>query len=154
MSDTPELDQVIDARRRLSAYAGFPRTYWVLYGFALVLMAGIPIWLSFLPGQSSNVQWVLLAICLASAAYSVIQRRRSGVQLPRRIGAYPSAQRPRYAVLAVTLASIFIIYALVGNGHRTVALIVLIPVAVAIFAGQMWTRAKMRDDIAAGRVAL
>ena len=33
-------------------------------------------------------------------------------------------------------------------------MIVLIPVAALIFAGQIWTRAKMRDDIAAGRVAL
>ncbi|MBW0102646.1 hypothetical protein [Pseudonocardia sp. KRD291] len=154
MSDTPELDQVVDARRKLSAYAGFPRTYWVLYGVALVLMAGLPIWSSFLPGQAFNLQWVLLAICLAAAAYSVLQRRRSGVHLPRQISAYPSAQRPRYTVLAVTLASVFIIYALVGNGHRTVALIVLIPVAAVIFAGQLWTRARMRDDIAAGRVAL
>lgn len=153
MADSPELDQVLDVRRRLSAYAGFPRTYWVLYGVALVLMAGLPIWLSFLPDRLPYVQWMLLAICLAAAAYSVIQRRRTGVQLPRRISAYPSARRLRYAVLAVTVAGICVIYALVDNGHRMIALIVLIPVAALIFAGQVWTRAKMRDDIAAGRVA-
>lgn len=49
---------------------------WSSSGIALILMAGIPIWLSFLPDQIFNVQWVLLAmICLASVAYSVIQRR-------------------------------------------------------------------------------
>lgn len=152
MPDTPELDQVADARRRLSSYAGFPRTYWVLYGVALVLMAGLPIWLSFLPALVPGIQWVLLAICLASAAYAVIRRRQTGVRLPGRISSYPGAQVPRYAVLAVTLAGIGVIYALVGSGHRTVALIVLIPVAALVFAGQVWTRARMRADIAAGRV--
>ncbi|OZM75091.1 hypothetical protein CFN78_02645 [Amycolatopsis antarctica] len=154
MSDTPELDQVVDARRKLSTYAELSRTYWAVHGVALVLIAGIPIWLSFLPGQSTNLQWVLLAVCLVSAAYSVIQRQRSGVALPRRIGAYPSARKVRFAVLAVTLASVGGIYALVENGHRVAASVILVPVAAFILVGQIWTRARMRDDIAAGRIAL
>lgn len=153
MADRPDLDQVVEARRKLSAYAGFPRTYWALHGIALVLIAGLPIWISFLPGQRSYAEWVLLAVALASAAYSVIRRRRSGVALPRRIDAYPSARRPRFTVLALTAASVCALYALVENDHRVVAMIVLIPVVAFIFVGQIWTRAKMRDDIAAGRIA-
>ncbi|MEV7548700.1 hypothetical protein AB0N89_03650 [Amycolatopsis sp. NPDC089917] len=152
MSDTPELDQVADARRKLAAYAGFSRTYWTLYGIALVLMAGIPIWMSFLPETAAGLQWVLLAIGLASAAYSIGRRRRTGVQLPRRISAYPSARRVWLVVLAITIASVAGIYALVGSGQRVIALLILIPVAAVIFAGQVLTRAKMRDDIVAGRV--
>lgn len=154
MSDTPELEQVADARRKLATYAEFSRTYWALYGVALVLMAGIPIWVSFLPESVSGVQWVLLAVGLASAAYSLVRRQRTGVQLPRRISAYPSARRVWFVVLATTLASIAGLYALVGNGQRVIAAVVLIPVAAIIFAGQFLTRAKMRDDIAAGRVAV
>lgn len=154
MSDTPELEQVVAARRKLSTYAEFSRTYWVLYGVALVLIAGIPIWLSFLPGLRPSIQWVLLAVAVAAAAYSMIQRRRSGVQLPRRIGAYPSARWVRFAVLAVTVASVGGIYLLVDNGHLVAAVVALVPVAAIILVGQIWTRARMRDDIAAGRVAL
>lgn len=153
MSDTPELDQVAEARRKLASYAEFSRTYWALYGIALVLIAGIPIWVSFLPESAGGVQWVLLAIGLGSAAYSLVQRRRTGVQLPRRIGAYPSARKVWLVVIAVTLASVAGIYALVGNGQRVIAAVILIPVAAVIFAGQVLTRARMRDDIAAGRVA-
>ena len=154
MSDTPELDQVVDARRKLSTYAEFSRTYWVLFGVALVLIAGIPIWTSFLPGLQSSIQWVLLAVAVAAAAYSMIQRRRSGVQLPRRIGAYPSARKVRFAVLAVTVASIGGIHLLVNNGQRVAAFVALVPVAAIILVGQIWTRARMRADIAAGRVTL
>lgn len=153
MSGPPELDQVAEARRKLAAYAGFPRTYWALYGCALVLMAGLPIWLSYLPGAVPGVQWVLVAIAVMAAAHSVLQRRRSGVQLPRRSTAYPSAWRLRYAILAVSVAGLFLIHVLVAGGHRTAALVVLLPVAAVIFAGQLRIRAKMRDDIAAGRLA-
>jgi hypothetical protein len=152
MPDTPELDQVLDARRKLATYAELPRTYWALYGVALVLIAGIPIWMSFLPGWRSGVQWVLLAVALAAATYSAVQRRRTGVHLPRRISAYPTARRVRIAVLALTLASVGGIYALVANGQRVAALVVLVPVAALILIGQVRTRARMRDDIAAGRV--
>lgn len=153
MSDTPELDQVADARRKLATYAGFSRTYWALCAVAFVLMAGIPIWMSFLPWSSSGIQWVLLAVGLASAAYSVIRRRRSGVALPRRIGAYPGARPVWVAVLALTVVSFGGIYVLVDNGHRVAALVILLPVAALILAGHIRIRAKMRDDIAAGRVA-
>ncbi|MBP2365592.1 hypothetical protein [Pseudonocardia parietis] len=153
MSDTPEFDQVVDARRKLSTYAEFSRTYWVLHGVGLVLLAGIPIWVSFLPGLRPSIQWVLVAVAVAAAAYSMLQRRRSGVQLPR-IGAYPSARKVWFAVLAVTIAGVVGINLLVENGHRVAALLALIPVAAAVFVGQVRTRARMRDDIAAGRVAL
>lgn len=154
MSDTPELDQVADARRKLSTYAEFSPTYWALSGVALVMIAGIPIWTSFLPVLQSGIQWVLVAVAVAAAAHSMIQRRRSGVQLPRRIGAYPSARKVRFAVLAVTIASLGGIYLLVDNGHRLAAFVALVPAAAVILVGQIWTRARMRDDIAAGRVAL
>lgn len=152
MPDTPELDQVSDARRKLATYAELPPTYWALYGVALVLIAGIPIWMSFLPEWRSGVQWALLAVALAAAAYSLVQRRRTGVRLPRRISAYPTARKVWVAVLALTLASIGGLYALVANGQRVVALVVLVPVAALILVGQVRTRARMRDDIAAGRV--
>lgn len=153
MPDTPELHQVADARRALSAHAGFPRTYWALYGVALVLMAGIPIWLSLVPSGVPYVSWLLLAIGLAAAADSVLRRRRTGIQLPRRIGAYPSARLTWLAVMALSVAGLVGIYALVGAGQRTAALVVLAAVAVMTFLGQIRVRARMRDDIAAGRVA-
>ncbi|BBF99196.1 MULTISPECIES: hypothetical protein [Pseudonocardia] len=152
MNDTPELDQVAEARRKLSVHAELPRTYWVLYGIALVLMAGIPIWASYLPGGLPDIQWALLAVTLAAAAYAVISRRRSGVYLPRRISAYPGARRLWVAVLAVSAAGIAGIYLLVGNGLRPAALVLLAVVAVVVFLGQVRIRARMRDDIAAGRV--
>ena len=153
MSGSPELDQVLEARRKLAAHAGFSRTYWVLQGCVLVLLAGLPIWLSYLPGAAPGAQWVLVAIAVAAAAHSVLRRRRSGVQLPRRSTAYPSAWRLRYAMLAVSVAGLGLIHVLVVGGHRTAALVVLLPVAAVIFAGQLRIRAKMRDDIAAGRIA-
>ncbi|SFO31072.1 hypothetical protein SAMN05216207_104330 [Pseudonocardia ammonioxydans] len=153
MPGSPELDQVREARRKLAAYAGFSRTYWVVHGCALVLLAGLPIWLSYLPGAAPGVQWVLVAIAAVATAHSVIQRRRTGVQLPRRIGAYPSARWLWYAVLVISLAGLGLIHVLVAGGQRTAALLVLLPVAAAIFAGQHRIRAKMRDDIAAGRIA-
>lgn len=153
MSDTPELDRVADARRALSAHAGFPRTYWALYGVALVLMAGIPIWVSLLPAGAPYVSWVLLAVAVASALYSVLRRRRTGVQLPRRIGAYPSARLTWLAVLALSAAGLLGIYALVGAGQRGAAFVALAAVAVVTFLGQIRVRTLMRADIAAGRVA-
>lgn len=153
MPDTPELDQVTEARRALSAHAGFPRTYWALYGVALVLMAGIPIWPSLLPAGAPYVSWVLVAIGLAAAADSVLRRRRTGVQLPRRIGAYPGARLTWLAVMAVSVAGLLGIYALVGAGQLGAALVVLAVVAVVTFLGQVRVRDRMRADIAAGRVA-
>ena len=152
MSGTPELDQVAEARRRLSVHAELPRTYWALYGIALVLIAGIPIWASYLPGGLPGVQWALLVVALAAAAHAVIGRRRSGVHLPRRIGAYPGARRLWLAVLVATVAGLVGIQLLVANGLRPAALVLLVVVAVAVFLGQVRIRARMRDDIAAGRV--
>ncbi|MEQ3554152.1 hypothetical protein WIS52_27105 [Pseudonocardia nematodicida] len=152
MSDTPELARVAAARRALSEHAGFPTSYWVVTGAALVLMAGIPIWASFLPGGLPGVQWALLGVAAAAAAWAVLRRRRSGVALPRSVRAYPGARRVRPLVFLVTLAGLASIHLLVGNGQRVVALVVLVPVAVLIVLGNMWVRARMRDDIAAGRV--
>lgn len=154
MADTPELDQVAEARRKLATHASMPKAYWAVYTVAVVLIAGIPLWLSFLPAvDGSYVQWVLVAVALAAAAYAVFQRRRSGVYLPRRTSAYPSARLPHIIVLIVTAVGVFGIYALVSNGHPALALAALIPVAVASLIGNLRIRAAMRRDIENGRVS-
>lgn len=153
MSDTPELDQVAEARRRLAAHAGFPRAYWVVYGIALVLFAGIPVWMSYLPSDDwTYVSWVAAVVGVGSAVYSVVRRRRSGVYLPRRISSYPKAYRIWLAGIVLTAAGFFGIYQLVGHGHRDIALYVLAPLAVVVFIAQVATRSAMRADIEAGRV--
>ncbi|MEU5845277.1 hypothetical protein [Saccharopolyspora shandongensis] len=153
MSGTPELDQVADARRRLAAHAQFPVTFWVLYGVALVLLAGVPIWMTWLsPADGPYVSWVIAALGIASAAYSWNRRRRSGVYLVKRISAYPSARLIWLAGIAVTLVGFFGIYALVDHGQRGIAFLVLPAVALAVFVTQVKTRSAMCRDIEAGQV--
>ncbi|ALE72492.1 hypothetical protein AD006_11680 [Pseudonocardia sp. EC080610-09] len=152
MSDTPELDQVADARRRIAAHAGFPVAYWVLLGVALVFIAGLPIWSNLLNLDPAYTSWALAAIGITSAVYSVLRRRRSGVHLPKRIGAYPSA-RPSWMIgLAIALAGFIVINLLVREEQQTIALLVLPVVAVGVFVAQVRTRSAMRRDIEAGRV--
>ncbi len=154
MADTPELDQVAEARRRLATHAAMPPTYWAVQTIAVVLIAGIPLWLSFLPAvDGSYVQWVLLAVAAAAAAYAGFQRRRSGVYLPRRISAYPSARLAHIAVLIVMAAGVVGVYALVSNGHPVLAFVTLIAVAAASLIGHLRIRAAMRRDIEDGRVS-
>jgi hypothetical protein len=153
MSGTPELDQVAAARRRLAAHAQFSRSYWVVYGFVLVLFAGMPVWLSYLPPDGwMYLQWAAAVVAVGSAAYAVIRRRRSGVYLPRRISAYPKAYKVWLAGLVITVGGFFVIHQLVEHSHRDIALYVLAPVAVAVFIAQVATRSAMRADIEAGRV--
>ncbi|ANY06649.1 hypothetical protein [Pseudonocardia sp. HH130630-07] len=154
MNDKPTLQQAVEARRELATHVELPRTYWALYAVALVAMAGIPIWTSFLPLDTGYISWGLVAVVLAATAYSVITRYRSGVHLPRHIGAYPSARRIHLAVLAIALGGFCGMYTLVANGHRTIALIALVPLVVFVLAGQYRIRTLMRDDVASGRVAL
>ncbi|OZM82684.1 hypothetical protein [Pseudonocardia sp. MH-G8] len=153
MSGTPELDQVAAARRRLAAHAQFPRSYWVVYGVVLVLFAGVPVWLSYLPsGNWMYLQWAVAAVGIGSAVYSMVRRRRSGVYLPRRISAYPKAYKIWLAGLVITVGGFFGIQQLVQHSHRDIALYMLVPVAVAVFIAQVATRSAMRADIEAGRV--
>jgi hypothetical protein len=155
MSDKPELDQVADARRRIAEHAQFPTAYWAVYGVVLVLFAGVPIWLSFAPiGDSYWFTYVIAAIGIGSAVWQTIRRRRSGVYLPKRVGAYPTAYRYRRLAFVLTAVGFLGIWLLVHLDQRTVALIVLVPVAVAIFLAQLKTRSAMQADIEAGRVAL
>jgi len=152
-ADTPALDQVADARRRLAAHARFPVAYWVLFGVFLVLVAGLPIWTSWSDiGNGALITWALAVAAIASVGYSWVRRQRSGVQLRRRITAYPSARPIWLAGLAVTAAGFFGIDALVHTGQRGIAFVVLPVVAVAVFASQVMTRSAMRRDIEAGRV--
>jgi hypothetical protein len=154
MSDTPELDQVAEARRRLAAHAGFPRAYWVVYGIVLVLCAGMPIWMSYLPSDDwMYLSWAVAVVGVASAVYSVVRRRRSGVYLSRRIRSYPKAYRIWLAGIVLTAGGFFGIYQLVEHSHRDIALYLLAPVAVVVFLVQAATRSAMRADIEAGRVA-
>lgn len=153
MDGTPELDQVHAARRTLAAHAGFPRAYWVVYGLVLVLFAGMPVWMSYLPtGDWTYLSWAIAAIGVASAVYTVARRRRSGVYLPRRIGSYPTASKFWLVGIVVTVVGFFGLAALVDHGHRVAALYVLAPVVVAVFVLQVATRSAMRADIEAGRV--
>ena len=151
MSGTPELDQVAEARRKIAAHAGFPRSYWAVYGLVLVLCAGLPIWVSHLPSTDwAYLSWALAALGIASAVYSVVRRRRSGVYLPRRISSYPTARRIWIAGILVTACGFLGIHQLVEHAHRDVALYLLVPVAVVVFAVQVATRRAMRADIEAG----
>ncbi|GAB3572295.1 hypothetical protein GCM10027445_29320 [Amycolatopsis endophytica] len=151
MSDTPELDQVADARRRLAVHAQFPVAYWVFFGVGLVVLAGLPIWTTWL-GDSPYVPWALAALAIASAVYSCSRRRRSGVHLRKRISAYPSAWPIWLTSVSVATVGFFGIYALVHAGQRGIALAVLPLVAIAVFVSEVKTRSAMRRDIEAGRV--
>ncbi|MEU6131820.1 hypothetical protein ABZ805_21815 [Saccharopolyspora sp. NPDC047091] len=148
-----QLDQVADARRRLAGHAGFPTAYWVIFGVALVAMAGLPIWMDLLGADyNAYVSWGLAAIALGSAAFSVARRRRSGVYLPKRIGSYPGARPIWLAALAITVVGFGVIAALVRFEQQGIALLVLPVVAIAVFVAQVKTRAAMRRDIEEGRV--
>jgi hypothetical protein len=152
MTEVPALDQVADARRKLAAHAGFPVAYWVALAAAIVLMAGLPIWMSLFPDGITWLQWGLAAIALGSAAYTVLRRRSSGVHLPRRVTSYPGARMVWAGVLTFTVAGYFGVKALVDSGNRGVALAVLLPFAAVVLVGQMSVRKAMRRDIEAGRV--
>lgn len=152
MSDTPELDQVADARRRIAEHAHFPVAYWVLIGVVVVLATGLPIWISLLPTGRPYIQWGLAAIVLASAVYSWVRRRRSGVHLPKRVGSYPSAQPFWLAGIAVAFAGFFVINFMVAREQLGGALLVLPVVALALFGIQFKLRSAMARDIEEGRV--
>ncbi|RRO20553.1 hypothetical protein EIL87_01305 [Saccharopolyspora rhizosphaerae] len=153
MSGTPELDQVAHARRQLAAHSQFPAAYWVLFGIGMVLVAGLPIWISWLNATgASAVTWVIAAVGIASSFYSFGRRRRSGVSLPKRIGSYPGAWPWWLASVAVTLGGLLGITALVGAGQRGFALLVLPVVALLVLATQLKTRSAMRRDLEEGRV--
>ncbi len=152
MSHNPELDQVADARRKLAAHADLPAAYWVFFALASVLIAGLPIWSALLPGSGPYFQWAIFGLVVAATAYSVIQRRRSGVYLPRRITSYPGARLMWIAALAVTGIGFLGINALVDNGLIGFALAALVPVAALVLAGQMLVRSAMRRSIEDGRV--
>lgn len=153
MTDKSELDQVTDVRRKIADHAEFPVAYWVLYGFALVLLAGVPIWMSWLDAVGNPfLPWAIAAVGIASAAYAVIRRSRSGVHLPQWIGAYPSA-RPIWLIsLAISLIGLLGIYLLVNVGQPVIALLALAVVAPAVFITQFKTRSAMRRDLESGRV--
>ncbi|MGC7097379.1 hypothetical protein ACPZ19_22110 [Amycolatopsis lurida] len=159
MPGSAELDQVADARRKLATHAlatvaELSRTYSMLGVGALVLLLGVPIWKSFLPGVFAGAAWVMLAVALFFMVYPRIQERRHGVRLPHRMNAYPSARKAQYAFLAIFVVSFGAIDLLVGFGHLVVASVLLIPVAVALFVCEMVARTKMREDIEAGRVSV
>ncbi|KID30514.1 hypothetical protein HQ32_02015 [Prauserella sp. Am3] len=153
MSEVPELDQVADARRRLAAHARLPLGYWVFYGVALVALAGLPLWTSWLGAADHPlVSWGVAALGIASAGYAWNRRRRTGVHLPKRVGAYPSARPWWLAGLALTLAGFGAIFTLVAQDLRPVAYGVLPVVAIAVFALQLKTRSAMEHDLQEGRV--
>jgi hypothetical protein len=152
VSETPELDQVAGARRALAAHAQLPRYYWVISGIAFVLLVGTPIWLSYLPSGRAHLPWVLVAVGVGSAAYSILRRRRSGVQLARRISSYPTAYRIWIGTGIATIGGAVGVQLLVQNGHRLVALWLLVPFAVGVVIAQVAIRSAMAADIEAGRV--
>lgn len=152
MADTPELDQVADARRKLAAHAGYPTAYWVLFAVALVAIVGLPIWMSYLPEGVGWFQWGLVAVCWASVAYAVLRRRSSGVYLPKRVTSYPGARMTWLAVLAFTVVGYFGIDWLVDHDRRGIALAALVPFAAVVLLGQLRIQSSMRRDIEAGRV--
>lgn len=153
MSDAPELDQAAAARRQLAAHTQFSTTYWVFSGVFLVLVAGLPIWTTWLnPSGGRYITWVIAAVGIAAAVHSAGRRRSSGVYLPKRISNYPGARRVWLVGLAVTLAGFFTISALMHSGQRGIALLVLPVVAVLVLATQIKIRSTMRRDVEAGRV--
>ncbi|MER7013173.1 hypothetical protein ABT324_17270 [Saccharopolyspora sp. NPDC000359] len=153
MTGTPELDQVAAARRQLATHAQFPAAYWGLYGVVLVLLAGLPIWNTWLgPDSGPYVSGALVVVAAGSVAYSAARRRRSGVHLRKRITAYPSAWPFWLVGIAVTALGLFGMQALVSSGHRDTAFLVLPVVAVAVFLVQLKIRSAMRRDIEEGRV--
>lgn len=153
MPGTPELDQVAEARRKLAAHSELPLAYWILFTAASVLIAGLPIWNSLLPGGGLYLQWAVLGAVLISVAYAVIQRRRSGVYLPRRVASYPGARLLWITTLAATVAGYLGISALVDRGLLGFALAALVPVAAVMLVGHVLTRSAMRRSIEDGRVA-
>ncbi|GAA4864965.1 hypothetical protein [Saccharopolyspora cebuensis] len=153
MSEKSELDQVADARRRLAAHAEFSTSYWVVNGVLLALVAGLPIWFSWLDGGGSQyLQWGLVAVVLASAVHSWSRRRRSGVYLPKRIYSYPSARLIWLAGIAIAVIGFGSLFALVENGQRQVAFVVYPVLAIAVLVIQIKTRSAMRRDIESGKV--
>ena len=154
MPGSSELDQVADARRKL-AMAAVPelsRTDSVLEGIAVLLYVGVPVWKSFLPGISTGAAaWTVLAAGLLLVAHAQIQQRRHRVRLPNGIKAYPSARKALYAFVAIFSVSFSGFDLLIESGHRVIAVVLLIPVAMALFVCDMLVRTKKREDIAAGR---
>lgn len=153
MSGTPELDQVAAARRQLATHAQYPAAYWVIYGVVLVLLAGLPIWNTWLsPGSGPYISSALTVVAAGSAIYASVRRRRTGVHLRKRITAYPGAWPIWLVGIAVTIAGLVGMQALVSGGQREIALLVLPVVALAVFLIQLKTRSAMRRDIEEGRV--
>ncbi|MDA3644976.1 hypothetical protein LZ318_03655 [Saccharopolyspora indica] len=153
MTGTPELDQVAAARRQLATHAQYPAAYWVIYGAVLVLLAGLPIWNTWLRlGNGPYITSALAVLAVGAATYESVRRRRSGVHLRKRITAYPSARPIWLAGIAITLLGLFGIQALVSSGQREIALLVLPVVALAVLLVQLKTRSAMRRDIEEGRV--
>ncbi|MFP5020791.1 hypothetical protein [Pseudonocardia phyllosphaerae] len=152
MSRTPELDQVADARRALSKHAGYPTAYWVLTTVLLAAFAGIPLWLHLFPAATPFVQWSPLVIALASAAYSIIKRNRSGVQLPRAVGAYPSARPFWLACMVLSIAGFIATKVLVAHDQIGFAVGVPVVVGVGVLLSQLRIQSLIRSDVAGGRV--
>ncbi|SEG90514.1 hypothetical protein SAMN02982929_05248 [Saccharopolyspora kobensis] len=153
MNGTPELDQVAAARRQLATHAQYPAAYWAAYGVVLVLLAGLPIWNTWLrPGSGPYISSALTVLAMGSAIYASVRRRRTGVHLRKRITAYPSAWPIWLVGIAIALIGLFGLQALVSSGQREIALLALPVVALAVFLIQFKTRSAMRRDIEEGRV--
>ncbi|WDZ93054.1 hypothetical protein [Nocardiopsis sp. HUAS JQ3] len=151
MNSNPELDQVADARRRLADHTDPPTAFWVFLAAASVLIAGLPIWSALLPGSGPYFQWAILGVVVIATVYSVIQRRRSGVYMPRYVFSYPGARLMWIAALAITGVGYIGITLLVDQGMTGFALAALVPVAALVLAGQMLVRSAMRRSIENGR---
>lgn len=153
MSQSPELDQVVEVRRRLAEHTLLPRWYWAMTTVFVVVLAGLPVWESYLSPQALNYAvWVpaLLAVILMVAER--VRRSRSGVHLPRGMGAYPSVWRVWVPLMALTAVAYLGIMVLVNHDQRGVALALVPVVAVLTLAGTLLVRRSMRADIEAGRV--
>ncbi|MGW0894043.1 hypothetical protein [Saccharopolyspora sp. NPDC002578] len=152
MSDSPELDQVAEMRRKLAAHAQYPLLYWALLGVVVMLVSGLPIWSAWLPDGGYYLQWAMAAIALGSALYARRRRSRTGVHLPKRSGSYPSAW-PFWVISLVILAVGFaVVTVLVRHDQLVIALLVLPILAVGVVATEFKTRAMMARDIEEGRV--